>query len=1653
MFGNPTNTAATHIFLGYQIQSSIFGLPIPIVYGQQRMSGNVIWTGNWQATPYSGSGGKGSKGGKAGKSGAGGQIYTYSSALMIGLCAGPIRGIGYVWVNKVRLAVSAVNEEQFVPAAGDALVPNNAGITTPNDTGVTNLTTGQPMTLFNPLAQALPFLGKGQYEYNNGVYTFTQDDGGSTVLINSTNQTFTIPPFSGIGLPGTVTFTASALTSNLMHDNGVAQTQDFSMTATDFGNPAGAVSLTGRQQMKFVRVPSNPQSGQYTFDPVVGYVFSPVDAGQPITISYTWNDPNYLTDGNPIQVLNLALFTGLEGQDPWEYLQTNFPSQAIGYSGLAYLASTRMDLGFSGALNNYGFEILGLFPFGGGIIDAALSDIIPHFLSDPFVGAGFPAGAIGDLSELRNYTIANNIFVSVVVDSQRSASDWLGDWLKIANCEAVWSNGVLKFRSYGDKTAVGNGVTFTPTTSPVYDLDDDDFIGDPEQALVSIDRPTIRDAYNSVTVEWVNRGNNYSAEPVEERDDWSISQYGLRPAQSQQLHGITTPSVAQMVANTQLQRSVYIRNMYKFKLSAVKYQLLEPMDMVTLSEPEMGLVRTPVRIKSITENDNLELELECEEFPWGTATPTLFPKQNIGPFGPVYYQNPGNTLPVLFYEPDPPAVIAGGVVNTLYIGLAGAQNWGGCHVYVSTDGGNSYVHVGKQTGASTVGYLTDVLPPVTSPDDVSTLKLDMSLSGAELFSYTKVEEDNLVPLCVVDQELISYRSAQLTGNNQWALAHMQRAAYESPLSQHNKGAPFGFFDDAMFEWNFDQSVVNTTVYFKFLSFNKAGLMPQTLDNVPAYPYFIHGERAPYPWSTHDALTPRAPNNLYRSPNFGLREKILTDVNGNVTPQFIIDGFGICNSFSKMTVSPQIVAVTVSPTGGTIAGNQVVVLGAWAQGSDNLMTRMALMSIEIPPGTDTNSIQFSVVFANPTDQGWIAISPNPKAGWYGPGAVATPTSSPASIQPQLQALADLYIQQNNAAGLNIDQWIFYWSQVTGAILSGSQVESMIVAAGLTDLTRGNIISIGTFLAAVPQVVALATYQFTAIGQLDTPVPDEQFDHYVVQARTGYVLGATGMSVLSIDYATGVLTFPVTTLPDGGQFVGRTATCYGLADPTQPLPIMDVVITAQTTSTITVDPASLLDANNPASTPLSSDQLNQLTFLANGQDLDIDQWLFYWSQITGFTLSGAEVLAILTAAGLTVATRSTVVTQDAFLAALPAGGALLNAGDRVLVHLTATGFSAGRIEDATLLFWPNPQPDTNGPVIQGMTPNAYNGKLLFITRGTGAGQIVNVTTNDNSGFNVSPQFSIIPDATSEFIVINSSIDYENKTPKLTYTSLEGGANNAATAALQSQLQALENQYLINNPSQTGLDIDQWAFYYTQVTGITFTPEQIEVIITAAGLTDDTRSKVIPVTTFLNALPGQGTPVELTLVVDNSWRHFFVQVLTGNNQNVNSLDPYSPYRLIFQPGFPGPNNFGTPQDTFYIGFLPGGLPGPIPAGGKSTLSVERIPGTLYAWDAVAEINTGVADSVFDVQRTRTTIDPVTNDPVTTVVSLFDDPSQYITIPGGSTLIASGTLFSLTNADIMVDDILQLVVISVDGTSPAQRATVNLFWRNNPVQGAVAQ
>ncbi|HMC32740.1 MAG TPA: phage tail protein, partial [Candidatus Angelobacter sp.] len=257
-----------------------------------------------------------------------------------------------------------------------------------------------------------------------------------------------------------------------------------------------------------------------------------------------------------------------------------------------------------------------------------------------------PQVSLADLTQYSNYCVANGIFLSPVLDAQKAAAEWIQEILDVTNSAAVWSEGVLKIIPYGDMTAIGNGATFFPNTSPIYDLSSTDLL-----SPVTVKRPSIADVMNSVSVEFLNRANDYNVEIAEDKDDAMIAVYGLRKASPKQAHSITTTAVAQQVANFLRKREVEIRATYTLTLGW-QFNLLEPMDLVTLTIPELGYNKKPVRITAIRENDNGQLEMDAEDFPFGTASPTLYPQQGPGGFVPQANADPGSVnTPVVFEAP------------------------------------------------------------------------------------------------------------------------------------------------------------------------------------------------------------------------------------------------------------------------------------------------------------------------------------------------------------------------------------------------------------------------------------------------------------------------------------------------------------------------------------------------------------------------------------------------------------------------------------------------------------------------------------------------------------------------------------------------------------------------------------------------------------------------------------------------------------------------------------------------------------------------------------------------------------------------------------------------------------------------------------------
>jgi hypothetical protein len=531
----------------------------------------------------------------------------------------------------------------------------------------------------------------------------------------------------------------------------------------------------------------------------------------------------------------LGFESGAAGQTPWGYLTTYHPGQNLAYQGTAYVTAQAYDLGDSAQMPNLSFEATGQGANAiAGQPDADPAFVVSDFLTSRAYGAGFPASRIGDLSVYSSYCRAAGLVISPLFDTQQDAATTLNDIVQQTNAEFVWSGGQLTVVPYGDMALSANGAAYTPPTEALYSLTDDDFLDDGGAGdLVQLVRARPSDRMNSIKLEWLNRANQYNPEIVEAKDQAAIEIYGLRSNQSQQSHYFCNLAAATMSATLQLQRQA-VRNQYSFTLGW-KYCLLDPMDIVEITDANLGLNQQWVRILSIEEDDNGNLKITAEEYLGGAGGAPLYSYQTGSPFIANYNIAPGPLNEPMIFEPSG-ALTAG--VPQVWVGASGEANWGGADVWLSIDNA-TYSRVGRIAGPARQGILHAPLALGGDPDTAHTLSVDLSESGGALLSGTQADADAFRTLCYVDGELISYETASLTGGNLYGLTYLRRGLFGTAASAHSVGTQFCRLDDAILKIDLPVtpvSYVGQTIYLKLTGYNIYGGGQQALADVPAYTY-------------------------------------------------------------------------------------------------------------------------------------------------------------------------------------------------------------------------------------------------------------------------------------------------------------------------------------------------------------------------------------------------------------------------------------------------------------------------------------------------------------------------------------------------------------------------------------------------------------------------------------------------------------------------------------------------------------------------------------------------------------------------------------------------------------------------------------------------
>lgn len=552
--------------------------------------------------------------------------------------------------------------------------------------------------------------------------------------------------------------------------------------------------------------------------------------------------------------LNASPFSAFEGglaQAPWSYLESFEPSEALGYSGLVYVAAPNYQLGSSPHLPNFSVEVEGLYSNSvSGWEDADPSLVVADLLTNPIYGAGFPAARVGSLATYQDYCLSVGLVISPAYDTQAAASSLLDDIAKYTNSAFVWSSGTLTLVPYGDQAASGNGKTYSPPSAPLFDLTDDDFLpntgvsgaaasSNQDPVLLTRKRPS--DAMNSVKLEFLDRTNQYAPSIVEAKDEAAINLYGLRAQPSSQAHLFCAAACARLSAQLLLQRQA-IRNLYQFTLDQ-RYLVLDPMDIVTISDSTLGLDRQWVRITEITEDQDGNLSILAEEYLDGTGSAAQYAVNPAGGYSVNYNADPGNALTPVIFDASPEIAQSG---TEVWLASAGGANWGGADVWISTDG-DTYRLAGTMKNPCRMGVATSALPLSGDPDTADTLGVDLTNGGVTaptLLSGTQADADAWHTLCRIDNELISFETATLTATGKYNLTYLRRGVYDSTVAAHSIGASFVRLDEAIFKYPYAISQIGQKIFVKLVSFNIYGGGLQDIAEVSAYSYTIQGPTPP-----------------------------------------------------------------------------------------------------------------------------------------------------------------------------------------------------------------------------------------------------------------------------------------------------------------------------------------------------------------------------------------------------------------------------------------------------------------------------------------------------------------------------------------------------------------------------------------------------------------------------------------------------------------------------------------------------------------------------------------------------------------------------------------------------------------------------------------
>lgn len=516
------------------------------------------------------------------------------------------------------------------------------------------------------------------------------------------------------------------------------------------------------------------------------------------------------------------------------YMSTKHPDKAVDYQHLAYLHSpsggnaSGTYLGENSAsVPSYGIEVKGALLSTGDGIDANPADVILYILTKLGIynGVDPEETIISGIGNFRKYCKANDLLISSPSGetSQKKAQEIIKDICTLTDAYFFWSNNKFKIR-VKDNRQIND---WRPDNTVVYDLGPDDMLLQSDGACVAFSRKDSSEVYNRFTVEFCNRSNSYENETVSYELSNDISKTGLRQMSTQNALYFYKKERAIKVCQMLARKNERERNKYTIKLDWA-YCILEPGDLVTLSDPIIGLNKQIAMVDTVTEAKDGSITVDCLQYIDGNYNAGIVDVSGSNYNYVDYNIEPSNTDRPIIFQPPSAATLSG---NEIWIALRGVDNtWGGCNILVANQDAN-YQSLGQYRMSSSYG----------------TLAADMASSNADSFTavingdfdnVTTLDAQNANSMMWIDGECLSYTTARKNSNGTWTFSGLIRGQYNTNIVSHRSGSTVVSCDGALYVIEITKKDIGRQLYFKFPSVNVFNSNPQNEADVDYYTYTV-----------------------------------------------------------------------------------------------------------------------------------------------------------------------------------------------------------------------------------------------------------------------------------------------------------------------------------------------------------------------------------------------------------------------------------------------------------------------------------------------------------------------------------------------------------------------------------------------------------------------------------------------------------------------------------------------------------------------------------------------------------------------------------------------------------------------------------------------